>query len=69
MLADEAETGALGEIAFEQRTGIDIPQRTNVLAEGIDKGGEARKAFTDDIVIVGKASVASNDPAVRSRIR
>ena len=61
VFADEAETGALGEIAFEQRPGVDIPQGARVFAgELVDEVGQLLQAFGEDIVVILETGITGN---------
>ena len=65
VFADEAQPGALGEIPFEQRAGIDIPERASARAAELDcTVGQRLQPLAQDIVVVGVTGVAG-DKALR----
>ncbi len=67
VLADEAQAGALGEVAFEQRAGVHVPQRAGSrAAELVDEFREGLEFFAEDVVVIGETGVAG-DEAVEMR--
>jgi len=60
VLADEAEAGALGEIAFEDRAGVGVPERTRMRRDRIDESGESAETFTKKMMIVIELGVAGD---------
>ena len=57
----EPKTGALGEIAFEERAGIDIPETFRFWsADGVHEFGEFFQAWREDVVIIGVLCVAGD---------
>ena len=62
VLADESESGAFGQVAFQQRTGIDIPQRARAFAAKlVHKAGQLFQSFTEHVVVIGEAGVTGDD--------
>src|SRR5262249_51371185 len=67
VLADKAESGSLGQIAFEQRAGIDIPERTRVRsADLVDISRQRFEARSHYIVIIVEAGIACDDSGTRN---
>ena len=61
VFADEAEAGALGEVAFEDGAGIDVPEGAGAgSAEVVEVGGELAEGGGEEVVVVGVAGVAGD---------
>ena len=60
--ADETESGALRQVAFEQRAGIHIPERARArAAESVHKAGQLPEAPAHDLVVIGVTGVAGDE--------
>src|SRR5262249_9783431 len=64
VLADEPDPGALGQVAFEQRPGVDIPQRTGRLLQPAHEFRERLQPVANHIVVVLEPGIGCNDSLV-----
>ena len=61
MLSDEADAGTLGEIAFENRAGVHIPEGAGIrTAEIVNECGERLEFVGQNVVVVGITGVAGD---------
>jgi len=61
VFANESQSGALGQVAFEHRTSIHIPQRMGAFtAQFVDKQGERLKPFAKHFMIITAPRVAGD---------
>jgi hypothetical protein len=61
VFSDESQSGTLGQVAFEHRTGIHIPQGTGALAaQFVDKQGKRLKPFAKHFMIIAAPRVAGD---------
>src|SRR5262249_25808325 len=67
VLADEAETGALGEIALEDGAGVNVPERARIWGDSIDEGGEIAEAFAEEMMVVVELGVTRHFACERGR--
>ena len=69
MFANKSQTGALREIAFQHRSGIDIPQGARPFpAELIHEGGQEFQTLTEGIVVIDEASVTGNETSIQGAV-
>ena len=62
VLADKAESGALGEVAFQQRPGVHIPQRAGSgAAKLIHECGQLFQPFAEHVVVIGELRVTRDE--------
>ena len=62
VLADEAKPGTLGEVAFEEGAGIDVPKAAGVrAAEFVDKAGELPERSGKHVVVIDMPCVAGDE--------
>jgi len=68
VLADEAESGALGQVTFEQRP-CHVPERTRARAEFVHKFRQRLEPTAEHVVVIIEPGVAGDDPRMRAGAR
>ncbi len=64
MFADETQARAFSQVAFEQRAGIDVPERPGALSsQPIHEFSELFQPLAENVMIIVIAGVAGDDPA------